>query len=338
MAAHEGKTDIRLSRFPLKQGWDALSLARLALSPEYSVAAKARCLAFYFTAGGIRNLYATLTRSGSHWSLLGIALARDLAQGGKAEYDFVDDAWIPHAGTLYSKLDWREPAGVWDPKTDAAILPIAETLKMVKAGKPGVMSRPVLFHSHLPYCRIRCARLAQMRTAVMLRPIYDSMESKYHKHQIVIGMGLVPSEYRADANDPPSPANEFNFPWEALVDDAIEFYNSWGDALARHRNTALFRYDDLVADPPRAHKALTDFWGLNLPLECLEEAFRRISKAEMRKKIPSGDPSTTSRVAFRTQGAALSKARIAFIRDRLERGLIHDFGYGTEWRRTNVAA
>lgn len=327
----------RRNRFPVKQAWDTLALGRLIARRDFTVEQKIACVRFYFSAGGIRNLYATLTRSGSHWSLLGIAIARDLAAGGNGEFAFRGDAWIPGAGAVYTKLDWREPAQQWDADADPAILSIAETLRMVADRKAGVPVRPVLFHTHLPYFRLRAACLGRMNIAVLLRSIYDSMESKYHKHLTLLGMGVRPTEYLPGAAGPPGPENDYNFPWERLVDDAIEFYNSWGDIIQRHPFARLFRYDDLMAAPADAHKQLSDFWGLELPRDCLEEAFRRITKDEMKKKLPATDPDSTSRVAFRAQGAALTEDRAAFIRDRMERYLKHDFGYGLEWRPSKAA-
>ena len=300
-------------------------------SSEYSPSQKLACLQFYFSAGGIRNLFATLTRSGSHWSLLGIALARDIASGGKGEYDFIGDAWMPRGGAIYTKLDWREPVGIWDSDADPAILSIVETRRMVRDQSAGVLAHPVLFHTHLPYFRLRTSRLNKMKTAVVLRSIYDSMESKYHKHLTLLGMGVRPTEYLRGAVDPPAPENDFNFPWQELVDDAIDFYNSWGDVIQRKPNVRLFRYDDLMASPVDTHKELTDFWELKLPRESLEEAFRRVTKEEMKKKLPAADPNSTSRVAFRSKGAALTDERVDFIRERMERFLKHDFGYGLEW-------
>jgi len=325
------------NRFPAKQAWDALALARLVARRDFTAQQKLACIRFYFTAGGIRNLFATLTRSGSHWSLLGIAIARDLAAGGDGEFEFKGDAWIPRAGAVYTKLDWRAPARAWDADADPAILSIAETLRMIDDNEAAILPRPLLFHTHLSYFRLRTACLGQMKTAVLLRSIYDSMESKYHKHLTLLGMGVQPTEYLSGAVDPPGPENDFNFPWEQLVDDAIEFYNSWGDIVQRHPNARMFRYDDMMAEPAEAHKQLTDFWDLDLPYEYLEEAFRRITKDEMKKKLPAADPDSTSRVAFRAQGAALTEDRTAFIRDRMERHLKHDFGYGLDWRPRKAA-
>jgi len=325
------------NRFPAKQAWDALALARLVARRDFTVQQKLACMRFYFTAGGIRNLFATLTRSGSHWSLLGIAIARDLAAGGNGDFEFKGDAWITRAGAVYTKLDWREPARAWDADADPAILSIADTLRMIDDNETGILARPLLFHTHLSYFRLRTACLGRMKTAVLLRSIYDSMESKYHKHLTLLGMGVQPSEYLPGAVDPPGPENDYNFPWEQLVDDAIEFYNSWGDIVQRHPDARMFRYDDMMAAPAEAHKQLTDFWSLNLPSEYLEEAFRRITKDEMKKKLPAADPDSTSRVAFRAQGAALTEDRTAFIRDRMERHLKHDFGYGLDWRPRKAA-
>lgn len=326
------RLDIAFNRFPLKPLWDAAALGRIVISRGYSMRQKAACASFYFTAGGIRNLFPTLTRSGSHWSLLGVALARDLSQGGDGEFDFRGDAWIPRAGAVYTKLDWREPLDDWDAEADPAILSVVETRRMVREGRSGVLARPLVFHSHHPYFRLRTARLRDMRIVVVLRSIYDSMESKYHKHRVLIGMGVRPLEYRKDAGAaPPSAANDWHFPWDKLLGDAIEFFNSWGDALRWHPRIRVFRYEDLLADPAGAHKEITDFWGMNLPYSCLEEAFRRVSKERMRAKLPAGNVDATSRVAMRTAGAALTDERVDYIRHWLERRLVHDFGYGTVW-------
>ena len=324
---------IHLSRFPLKSAWDFLSLGQVVARPDLTIRQKLGCLGFYFSAGGIRNLYATLTRSGSHWSLLGIALARDIALGGTGEYEFRGDAWMPRAGAVYTKLDWREPAQNWDVATDPAILSVAETVNLVKNGDPEVLKRPLLFHSHLPYCRLRTCRLRGMKTAVLLRSIYDSMESKYHKHLTLLGMGVRPAEYLVSAIEPPSQENDFNFPWKQLVDDAIEFYNSWGSFMEQQPDVRLYRYDDLMASPVDTHKELSDFWGIDLPRECLQQAFSLVTKDAMKKRLPDADPSVSSRVAFRTQGAVLTEERVDYIRDRMEQFLKYDFGYGLDWRQ-----
>ncbi len=327
------QTPISLGRFPRKPATDLLALARLCARGDLGLAQKAACLRFYFDGAGIRNLYATLTRSGSHWSLLGIALAMDLQRGGDGEYRLENDCWIPLGGAIYTKLDWREPAGDWNSEIDPAVHGIVVTTRMRAAGHRCSVPAPVAFHTHLAMFRLRFAGLSRLRTAVMLRSIYDSMESKYHKHRVLIGMGVRPLEYRDGETTPPSAENDYHFPWEKLIADAIEFYNSWGDALRRFPHIRLFRYEELTEHPAEAHKELTDFWQLDVPLECLQEAFSRISKSEMAKRVPGSNIDNTSRVANRERGVALAPERIDLIRSSLERQLIHDFGYGSEWRK-----
>ena len=255
----------------------------------------------------------------------------------------MNDFWQPRGGVVYTKLDWREPVGNWDPVLDPAIFGIVHTKRHAAApsdAQNGMTYDPVILHTHHPYFRLRCARLKRMRIAVVLRSIYDSMESKYFKHITLLGMGVQPLEYEPSTGGkgaPPAPENEYHFPWKSLVGDAIEFYNSWGDAMRWHPKIRLFSYEDLVAEPAAAHRELTDFWGLNLPAECVEEAFRRITKDEMKKKLPGGRTESTSRVAIRDQGATMPPARIEFIREQLERRLIHDFGYGCGWSPRQAA-
>ena len=328
---------VAANRFPLKPLWDGLSLGRLIARRDLDWAQKRRCLNFYFDAADISNLYPTLTRSGSHWSLLGIAIAADLANGGDGEYDHGSDYWYPHGGAIYTKLDWREPAGDWDPELDSAIGSVYETKQRKNNLQPGQrpLFDPVVMHSHHPYFRLRCAHLKDMTIAVLVRNIYDSMESKYFKHQVLVRSGITPLEISTAGaqTETPSPDNDYLFPWETMLADAIAFFNSWGDVETWHPNIRVYHYDDLLADPAGVHKELTDFWGLNIPTECLTEAFRRISKEEMKKKIPQDAVARTPRIAFRTQSKTLPTERVAFIRDMLEQRLVHDFGYGHEWRK-----
>lgn len=335
-----GRLHVALNRCPLKHVWDGLSLGRMLARRDLDWAQKRRCLGFYFDGAGIRNLYPTLTRSGSHWSLLGIALAADLANGGDGEYDYGNEYWFPHGGAIYTKLDWREPAGDWDAELDTAIGSIAETKRLKAAPRPGqrALFDPVVMHSHHPYCRLRSARLNDMRVAVLVRNIYDSMESKYFKHQVLMHRGVMPLEISVNGppSDAPSKANDFLFPWDKLLADAIEFFNSWGDVATWHPSIRVYHYDDLLADPARMHKDLTDFWGMDLPRDCLDEAFRRVSKGEMLKKIPPDLAELNPRLALRRKNETLPAERISYIRHWLERRLIYDFGYGRDWRKEPV--
>ena len=332
------RLEVMLNRFPLKTAWDMLALGQVLVQRNLTVWQKGRCVQFYLTGGHIRNLFPTLTRSGSHWSLLGIALATHLKHGHSTDYVFSNDSWVPSAGAIYTKLDWREPTGMWDSEIDPAIHGILQTKIMRENGVTPLVPAPAVFHTHLSYFRLRCARLRGMQTVVVLRSIYDSMESKYHKHRTLLRMGMTPLEFAqcgsGEHAPPPSEESEFYFPWDHLLADATEFFNSWGSALRWHPNIRQYRYEDLVADPVDAHKEITDFWNLDLPHECLKEAFAQITKTEMAKKLPTSNLDGTSRVADRKQGAALPPGRIKYIRHWLDKRLLYDFGYGTEWAKS----
>ena len=324
--------DIARNHMPLKLAWDGMALAQLALRRDLNLRQKSAALRFYFDAGGVENLYPTLTRSGSHWSLLGLALAYDLANGGDGDYDYGDEFWLPHGNVIYSKLDWREPTNTFDPHADLAIGSIHYAKKRALEGV-GKGCLPLVYHSHHSYFRLRTARLKKMRVAILLRNIYDSMESKLYKHRVVVASGNTPLEVASISGSLPEPCeeNDFNFPWDNLLNDAIEFYNSWGDVMRWHRSVCVFHYDDMMANPVDAHKRLSNFWGLDLPDECIEEAFKRVTKSAMKKKLPDHLGEHNPRVAFRKKSQTLTSERAAYIKTFLDRKLVHDFGYGSEW-------
>ena len=327
------KKNIALNYFPLKQLWDGLALGQIVCRGELSSTQKIAAIRFFFDGNGIQNLYPTLTRSGSHWSLLGLALASDLAAGGSGEYDYAEDFWMPRGGSIYTKLDWRVPLDNFDEKIDPAIGSILQS----KLGRTTRPFNPVIFHTHHSYFRTRISSIRKMQVAILLRNIYDSMESKYFKHLVLVKQGKVPLELLTRKDLPyeePNENNDFLFPWDKLLSDAIEFFNSWGNILARNPKVRLYHYDDMLLQPAATHKSLSDFWNLNLPQECIEEAFHRVNKNEMKKKLPNDQQEKNSRVSFRRRSTTLPFERVQYIQENLEKHLIYDFGYGTTWQKT----
>jgi len=289
--------DIALNRFPLKHGWDALALAQVLLKQSAPLSNKAKCLQFYLRTGNIRNLYATLPRSGSHWSILGLEIALDLQAGGDGDYQMLDNSWQLPSGKHYTKLDWRVPLGTIDKDLGGEIV------------------NPLIYHSHHPYYRIRSAQLKNMKIVVLLRDIVESMESKFYK--------------LSSTPDVPTMDDDSVFEWGSTLRDDIEFYNSWGDVMKWHRNIRVFRYKDLLNAPVDAHKEITDFWGLSIPRELLQEAFSRITKDKMREKIVAADAANTQqRVSYRNRSkpSNLPPHRIEEIKNVLRHRLVYNFG------------
>lgn len=297
------------NRFPIKHATDGAALLKVLLKgartdgTPMSLAARARCLSFYFHADGVRRLQVGTPRSGTLWSELAMTLAIDLAQGGDGSYTYENDQFYPRDGLAYRRLDWRVPSGEY---ADTHIRKIGPAL-----------GEQLYFHSRLPYSRIRCACLKQMKTVVITRSILDIMESRFLK--------FAAAKHRPDVEA----HDENSFDWDHYLGDVIEFCNSWGDAMQWHPNILHFRFEDLKRSPVDGHREILKFWGFDIPVECIEEGLRRASKEGMAKVIPADERETNERVSFRTadQRGVLSASIQRRILDRLGRDLVHDFGH-----------
>ena len=121
--------------------------------------------------------------------------------------------------------------------------------------------------------------------------------------------------------------NQEQFDWDEPLSHYIEFYNSWGDVLTWHRNCLLFKYHELKADPVGTHKAMTDYWGLNIPEECIKEAFARVTKIAMKTKLSKDQVSSGLRVSYRKKRKVINENIFNYIINRLQSDLIYDFGF-----------
>lgn len=304
------KKHIVLNRFPLKHMTDAAAMAKILLTGDIyerrplSLLKRLNCVQFYFDADGVELLHAMLPRTGSHWSELGIALSINLANGGDGEYQLIGDLWVPTDGLHMRRLDWRVPMGR------------AEEMFRTYQGDNSVGTHHY-YHSRHPYFRIRSGRLKKMRIAVLTRSIVTSLAARYHKHARVL------------ENPEQISGSEDVMDWDHFLTQSIEFYNSWGDVLQWHPNCRLYRYEDLMLDPIGGHKDLLDFWGVDVPEDCIIEAFKRITPEEMKKRIPEAEQFRYWRVARQIDDPKrwMPEHRLNSILDRINRELIHDLGY-----------
>lgn len=300
---------IHLNRFPLKHAWDTLSLAKILLrgpaiyGEPLNFRQRMDCLKFYFHANGVRRMHAMLPRTGSHWSELGLTLAIDLANGGDGEYTYENGLYWPRDGLASRRLDWRVPTG----KVEIA---------QHRPNGPA-LDEHLFYHSRNPYYRIRCAQLKKMKIVVLTRSLIISLIARYIKHK----------------RDPDHPEgildSDDSFDWDSFLTEGIEFNNSWGDVLTWHPNIRLYRYEDLVKDPVSLHKEILDFWGFDVPEECVAEGFRRATVEEMKKRMSPEDRAKSVRVpqTVRNHDTLLSKERKKYIIDRLNSEIIYSFGY-----------
>ena len=244
-------------------------------------------------------------RSGALWSELGMRLAIDLANGGDGEYVYKRGIFYPRDGLAYRRLDWRVPLEVDDAT-------FAE-----RRGNGPAFGDLLYFHSRNPYFRVRSAQLKNMKTVVLTRSILDAMESRFVKFA------------KSAKNAGVSLGNDQSFDWDQGLTRAIEFYNSWGDVMQWHPAIMHVRYEDLKADEVGGHKEILNFWGFDVPEDCIAEGFRRASKLEMNKRMPPEEQKNNFRAAKRTENerGQLSEARQRHIIDRLQNELIHNLGY-----------
>lgn len=306
-----GYKHVVMNRFPIKHGWDALSLARVLVNGDIyyggdiGLAKRLKCIDFYFNTLGARRLHAALFRSGVLWSELGMRLAIDLANSGDGEYVYRKMLFYPRDGLAYRRLDWRVPLA-----TDDAIF-------ARHRGDGPAFGELLYFHSRLPYFRIRSAQLKNMKIVVLTRSILDAMESRFVKLARTHGVADTAT------NDAPG------YDWDGSLTRAIEFFNSWGDVLTWHRSIMHVRFEDLKADEVGGHREILKFWGFDVPIDCIAEGFRRASKEEMNKRMTAEDQRINIRASDRGSGerGALTNERKRAIVTRLNRELIYDLGY-----------
>ena len=294
---------------------DAVAIARILLTGNLlherqnnirsvSWEKRLKCLSFYFAAGGVDRLHAMMPRSGSHWSELGLSLAIDLANGGTGEYTLAGDLYMPTGGFKFKRLDWRGAYGSWD-------------AEFTKAFGSGSIGKHLYWHSRLPYHRIRSGRLKKMKIVVLMRSIVVSIAAQFLKQGRDKGKWDVVLK-DADAVD-----------WESLVAQSIEFCNSWGEVMRWHPNIRLYKYEDLVNNPIAGHREILDFWGFDVPEECIAEAFRRVTPEEMKNRMTPDRGRAVHRVPTDVENSevVLPENLKHKIIDRLQGELIHDFGY-----------
>lgn len=308
---NSGWKHVAMNRFPIKHAWDALSLAQVLLRGDMyyggavGLAERLRCIDFYLNACGVDRLFAMLPRSGSHWSGLGMALAIDLANGGDGQYVFRNGEFYPRDGIASQRFDWRVPLGLDD----------AEYARQRSDGP--AFGKLLYFHSRQPYFRIRSAQLKKMRIVVLTRSILASLEARRLKFAMAV------------PNMEAYLADEEMFDWDAALSRSIEFFNSWGDVLRWHPRIRHYRHEDLVADPVTGHQEILDFWGFKLPVDIVAEAFRRVTREEMKKTIPPELAGGTYRIANETKDrrAAPSESKKRHIIGRLRCELVFDLGH-----------
>lgn len=278
---------------------NAPSVAKLIVNPTIPAERKRACLDFYFSGAGIRRLFATLPRSGFHYMVLMVDVALDLNAGGSGAYRYCGGVFRSQGGRHDVALDWRWKLGqlAYEP------------------------AQPCVFHTHMPYYRNTCWALPDMCTVVLVRNVWDTVESLINYHDIT------PDEYDAFLMGRRRGGKQPDFPFN--FQEVLRFFNSWGTALRRDNVTAL-RYEDLVRNPAAEVMRVATLWELDIPRECIEQAVQLCSKDNMKSKLAEAEVEATRRVRFEKTKIDFTHGQLDYMRRRLQRGRYTDFGYPLE--------
>lgn len=272
-----------------------------------SMSRRLACVSFYFSTPGPNRLFAVPPRSGTTWGQLGIELALDLARGGSGEYVFENHRFWPTLGRNGQLLDWRVPLGTM-------------TGEFFRTGGP-VLGDQVFWQARDPYYRIRSARLKEMKIVLFTRSILAGVESAFYK-------------FAAAENHPDvTLGDQGSFDWDEHLSRSIEFFNSWGEAMTWHPGIRHFKFEDLKDDPVGGFAEIFEFWGLDVPKECIVEGIRRASKQEMMKSIPTQEHDRNLRLSTRNaeERGIIEPERRRRLTDRLKSELTYDFGYDIDY-------
>ena len=85
----------------------------------------------------------------------------------------------------------------------------------------------------------------------------------------------------------------------------------------------------MQAAPLESFKKTFNCWGMNIPDWCIDEALKRSSKKEMKKKMDEMQLENNLAVSYRGKKmrGIISESRKRFIIDYLDANLVHYLGY-----------
>jgi len=274
------------------------SLVKLLLDPRLPIARKRDCVDFFLNGSGVNRLIASLPRAGYHYLNLMIDVALDLEAGGDGSYHF-NFGWFHSAGGHHGiALDWRWKAG----KSWFSPVP------------------PIILNTHMPYYLNSCLKMGRMKTVIMVRNIWDVLESIVYHYDLDSDVydAFLRRKFHPNANP------------DAKIDFLmfIEFFDTWGNLLGQD-NVMVMHYEDLNRDPVAELSRFRDHMELDISNENLSLAATLCGKQQMKETIGETDEKIV-RVRFENQDVQFTDRQIAFIREKLCNSRYRDFGCSLE--------
>ncbi len=287
------------------------SLLKILGASSIPLGEKKTCWRFYFSGGGAWRLFATLPRSGWHFSVLVLNVALDLHRGGTGEYLFVDPAnrgakgrrsfFVPGNRFATAPLDWRTGRGQ----------------------TPWIPASPTFLQTHMPFYRNTCIRTRDMKTVVLVRNVWDVIDSLINHYRVT------PEQYDSFVG---LATRRGNGPEWYDCGQIAKFYNSWGTVLHR-TNVMAVRYEELMENPAREFLRITDFLEIDVGgAETLEAAVRLCSKEENQKRLDAAGVTRTRRVRFGDKRSQLTDHQRDHVVRLFEKSRYDQFGYSLDER------
>ena len=212
-----------------------------------------------------------------------VDVAFDLNASGSGAYRYCGGVFRSQGGRHDVALDWRWKLG------QLAYEPV----------------QPCVFHTHMPYYRNTCWALPDMRTVVLVRNVWDTVESLINYHDIT------PDEYDAFLMGRRRCGKRPYFPFN--FQEVLRFFNSWGTVLRRDNVTAL-RYEDLVRNPAAEVMRVATIWELDIPRGCIEQAVQLCSKENMKSKLAEAEVEATRRVRVEKTNIEFTHGQMDYVR------------------------
>jgi hypothetical protein len=181
-------------------------------------------------------------------------------------------------------------------------------------------SPPVILNTHLPYHLNSCLKIGEMQTVIMVRNIWDVLES------IVYHYSLTPELYGPFLRREPHPDANPHAKIDFLM--FIEFFNTWAVTLERD-NVMVMHYEDLIRDPVAEMRRFRDFMAFDISDSHLERAAELCSKDNM-QEIMGQQEEKVVRVRFEKQKIEFTDDQIAFVQKKISNSQYGDFGCSME--------
>ncbi len=178
--------------------------------------------------------------------------------------------------------------------------------------------------AHYPIQKMDLVDIRSVRPVFTLRNPLDSCKSWYHKRDV-----KNPKEWYA-------PKKIGMEKWHLIsrrIEKIIYHFNYWGEYIKNKKNGEDYlciKYEELIQNTVDILKSLLQFWGMEIDKKFLVKAAELNSYENTIKYILEKDGPDTKLITIRKK-TDFNEDVLALIKEKLNKELIHDFGYKKIW-------